>query len=296
MCELLLPLLQSPEYARAVRLMGINVRCIRQRCDGSETLWWQVQSRNFAVLGQVDMVSRGPVAPQGRPTNSWLYNFRRWQDGRPLVLNAAGIPPDDLRGAGFWPLMTPTSVALLPLCDPDHMRATLHQKWRNRLNKALTTGLHVSQVPLGQRHWILKAEEKQAAQRGYRTLPRVFAQAYAKANPGAALVWEVRRNTEPLAAVLVLRHGPMCTWHIGHVTPQGRQVNAMNLALWTAMCWLSEAGHKCLDLGILNTDDAAGVARFKLGTGAGIQKLGGTWLHLGSLAPLARRLPTVLAA
>lgn len=94
----------------------------------------------------------------------------------------------------------------------------------------------------------------------------------------------------------MLRHGRMATWQIGHVTPEGRKSCAMNLALWAAIVWLAEAGHACLDLGLLNSDDAPGLAHFKLGTGARVQGLGGTWLHYGALAPFARRLPGRLAA
>ena len=116
------------------------------------------------------------------------------------------------------------------------------------------------------------------------------------ASPGRALVFEARHRGAPMAAALILRHGRMATWQMGHVTEQGRALNAMNLVLWRAMDWLAAQGHGMLDLGLINSDDAPGLARFKLGTGAMVQRLSGTWLHLGALAPLARRLPSRLAA
>jgi hypothetical protein len=70
----------------------------------------------------------------------------------------------------------------------------------------------------------------------------------------------------------------------------------MNLALWQAICHAAEAGHGVLDLGPVNSDDAPGLAHFKLGTGAYIHRLSGTWLYHPALAPLARRLPSCLAA
>ena len=88
----------------------------------------------------------------------------------------------------------------------------------------------------------------------------------------------------------------MATWQIGVARAEGRRLNAMNLLLWEAMGWLSDEGHETLDLGTLNTQDSPGLARFKLGTGAMAQRQGGTWLHAGPLAPLARRLPLRLAA
>jgi hypothetical protein len=296
MRDLLCPLPQSEEYARALRAMGLSVRAMCQSDVAGTRMCWQVQSRRFGPLGRIDLISRGPVVPEGRDATQWLYHFGRWQDGRPLLLNAAGLAGADLRAAGFWPLLTPGCLGIVDLGDTAGMRRALAQKWRNRLNRAEALGLRVSHAPLDAAHWLLEAERVQARQRGYRGLPPGLALALARTSPGAARFWEVRDATGPLAAVLVLRHGPMATWQIGHVTPAGRRVPAMNLALWSAMCWLADAGHRCLDLGVLNTDDAAGLSHFKLGTGARVERLGGTWLHLGALAPLARRLPRVLAA
>jgi lipid II:glycine glycyltransferase (peptidoglycan interpeptide bridge formation enzyme) len=83
---------------------------------------------------------------------------------------------------------------------------------------------------------------------------------------------------------------------MGVSLPEGRRLNAMNALLWEAMRWLARQHHDRLDLGILNSDDAPGLTRFKLGTGAVPHRLGGTWLHMGTLAPFARHLPTALAA
>lgn len=59
MSDLLLPLPQSGEYARALDLLGVPVRTLRQTCGGQDRLLWQVQSRRFGPLGRVDMISRG---------------------------------------------------------------------------------------------------------------------------------------------------------------------------------------------------------------------------------------------
>ncbi|PYG34601.1 acetyltransferase (GNAT) family protein [Pelagimonas varians] len=291
-----LPLPQSPEYARACDAIGRPIRLCKREAHGEVRLLWQIQSRKFGPLGRVDMVSRGPVAATPDDRASWLDRWQHWHDGRPLILNADGMGAVDLRRAGFWPLMTPASLAILPLGTREQMRAAIKQKWRNRLNKAETASLKVTRHALDARHWILGAEIAQSRKRGYRGLPPAFSAAYSKVNPGQALVFEARHNGKPVAAALVLRHGSMATWQIGSSTPAGRQLNAMNLVLWRMMNWLSDQGHDMLDLGLLNRDDAPGLAHFKLGTGAYIHQLGGTWLHQGALAPLARHLPMRLAA
>lgn len=294
--SLTFPLPQSPEFARACDLLSIPLRLLKRESRRRVTLSWQVQSRHFGPLGRVDLVSRGPVADEPGALEDWARRWRHWHDGRPLILNADGIDARTLCDSGFWPLMTPASLALLPLGPDAQMRAALHQKWRNRLNRVLREDVTVTSRVLPPDHWVLAAEVAQARAKGYRGLPPGVSVAFARANPGAARVYEARHSGRPVAAALVLRHGRMATWQIGHSTEQGRQINAMNLVLWEAMRDLHARGHDLLDLGVLNTDDAPGLTRFKLGTGAVAHRLGGTWLHIGCLAPVARWLPQRLCA
>lgn len=296
MTDLPVPLPQSPEFARTCDAIGRPVRTCKREARGAVRLLWQIQSRRFGPLGRVDMVSRGPVAASPDDRASWLDQWQNWHDGRPLILNADGMKAADLRRAGFWPLMTPASLAMLPLGPREQMRAAQKQKWRNRLNRAEASDLRVTRHALDRNHWILGAELKQARKGGYRGLPPAFSAAFSKVNPGKAVVFEARHRGQPVAAALILRHGPMATWQIGSSSPEGRKLNAMNAVLWRAMVWLAEQGHTALDLGLLNRDDAPGLAHFKLGTGAYIHQLGGTWLHQGALAPIARRLPMQMVA
>ncbi|MCT4557432.1 MAG: GNAT family N-acetyltransferase [Pelagimonas sp.] len=293
--SLCLPLQQSPEYARACEAMGLNLRACKREQGGDLRLWWQVQSRRFKPLGRVDMVSRGPVGRTPDDLRDWLDRWQHWHDGRPLVLNAEGMRATWLRKAGFWPLMTPATIALLDLGPPEVMRAAQHQKWRNRLTKAQSSAVKVTRHALTPQHWLLHQELEQARDKGYRPLPPALCAAYTRANPGQAVVFEARHRGDIIAGAVMLRHGPMATWQIGHSFPEGRKMNAMNLILWQAMCWLAERGHVCLDLGLLNDQDAPGMTRFKLGTGAKAHRLAGTWLHSGVLAPMARLLPMRLA-
>ncbi|ETX28762.1 hypothetical protein RISW2_04485 [Roseivivax isoporae LMG 25204] len=209
------------------------------------------------------------------------------------MLNADGPDPATLRAAGWWPLLTPGTVALLPLGDADSLRAGLSGKWRNRLARAEEAGMRVTRRPLppDPDHWVLAAEARQARARGYRGWPPRLAAAYAAATPGGAQLFVAERAGVPLAGLVLLVHEGSATWQIGVSGPEGRQAGAMPLLLWRAMLWAAARGLAQLDLGTLNTDDAPGLARFKLGTGARAHRLGGTWLHAGALAPLARRLP-----
>lgn len=46
---------------------------------------------------------------------------------------------------------------------------------------------------------------------------------------------------------------------------------------------LAASGHTTFDLGLVETDNAASLARFKLRTGALLRKLGGTWIAIPGL-------------
>jgi len=283
-----LPLQQSPHYARTLRALGLPVRC-----GNAPGLRWVAQSRRLPLLGELSLISRGPVFSSPMPPD-WLALCRGGHRG-PLLLNADGLPPDRLRAEGFWPLLTPATLALLPLSTEPEMRAAMHGKWRNRLNRSAAHRLQIRRRPLTPDHWLLHAEEKQSRRKRYRTLPPALIAAFAHANPGAALIWEARHDGQAVAAIAILRHGPTATWQIGVSHPEGRRLCAMNALLWAAMRWLASQGHTSLDLGILTSDVAPGLARFKLGTGAWPHRLGGTWLYHPGLAPLARHLPDRLS-
>lgn len=290
-----LPLPQSPHFAAACRLLGAEVARHEAAFAPGGSGVWQVQARRLPLLGRVEMISRGPVLPPGVALADWLARWQAERSGHALLLNAPPTPPGVLRAAGFWPLMTAATVALLPLARPPEMRAALHQKWRNRLARAERQGLSLHRVAPRADHWMFRAEAEQRRDRGYRALPAALALAFARANPGHVWLYEAREWTAPVAAMLFLRHGRMASYQIGVTLPRGRETGAHNLILWRAMCDLAQAGHGLLDLGSVNTRDTPGLARFKLGTGARAECLGGTWLWHRWTAPLARRLPLWMA-
>ena len=91
-------------------------------------------------------------------------------------------------------------------------------------------------------------------------------------------------GTTPVVAMLFLCHGPVATYHIGWSGPKGRAMGAHNLILASAMEWLADRGHLWLDLGVLDTQANPGLARFKIGAGARVRPMGGTWLRLPHLS------------
>ncbi|ETX14500.1 hypothetical protein OCH239_02750 [Roseivivax halodurans JCM 10272] len=275
---------QSDEFFHAARALGWPVERGRAPCG---TCWIE-QRRRLPLFGPVRLISRAPAG------TGWLAAAAR---PGPLLLNAEEGRDADLWRAGFWPILTPATLATLPLGPEAQMRARLRQKWRNRLNAAQRAGVTVkaSALPADPRHWLLAAEAEQAQRRGYRGWPASLCAAWAETSAGAARLFVAHGEGATLAGAVVLLHGSTATWQVAVSLPEGRRTHAMNALLWEAMCWAAEQGYDRLDLGTIETKTAGGLAAFKLGTGAEPVRLGGTWLHHPVLAPMARRAPPAWA-
>ncbi len=209
----------------------------------------------------------------------------------PILLSPDSPCADQLSHLGAIPVMTPASVAEIDLTVPDDLRrARLHQKWRNRLTRAeAETRLRVTlstRAP-APGHWLFAADHALQRRRGYRNWPEALTMAYGRENPDQTLLCTAYDGRDPVAAMLFLRHGDAVTYHIGHSSDAGRRLSAHTLLLWQAACWCAAQGHRRLDLGLIDTQNAPGLARFKLGSGADARQLGGTWLWW---PPLGKRL------
>jgi len=78
--------------------------------------------------------------------------------------------------------------------------------------------------------------------------------------------------------MLFLIHGRRATYHVGWTSEAGRDNAAHNLILWTAMKELKARGVATLDLGGVNTQSGAGIARFKLETGGAVLRRAGAYV------------------
>lgn len=268
MTDLIAPLTQSEEFERTCIMLGLSVE--RFSTAGASCL---LQSRKLPLIGSFHLVSRGPVANDPEDARALLRDVRRRTKG-PLVVNASKDDPDR---AGIR-IAKGASLAMTDLMSPEDMRSRLNQKWRNQLKKAEASRLKVEDQPLSaQRHdWFLKAEANQQKSRGYRAYPGGFLLAFSAANQAKARLYSANLDGQPVAGMLVLMHGRMATYQAGVTTDSGRSSCAHNLLLWQIMCDLQSRGFSCLDLG--RADLSPGLRRFKLGSGARIENLAGTYL------------------
>ncbi|MFY0309276.1 GNAT family N-acetyltransferase [Leisingera sp. D0M16] len=276
---------QSPEFARALRACGQAPVTLPQLQD-----MLVLQQRLPGGL-PLAMMNRA-VIPDPEALREALQAHALGRT--PLILSPETRTPD-LARIGAVPLMSPAHAALLDLSGtPDQRRAALHQKWRNRLKHGESQNLRLTRqnLPHDPLHWLFEADAKQQGTRSYRSWPIGLTLAYAQQNKGQAKLFQAFEGKEAVAAVLILLHGTGATYHMAHTTARGKQLSAHNLLLWETASWLAAKGIRQLDLGLINTEDAPGLARFKLGTGARLRRLGGTW---GWWPPLGRLLRPLAA-
>ena len=98
--------------------------------------------------------------------------------------------------------------------------------------------------------------------------------------PDALRIWQGRLDGDIAAAMAFVRHGGSATYHLGWASDAARRVGVHSVMLMAAATALKQEGVRWLDLGLVDTDRAPGLARFKLGTGAALRQLGATVLVL----------------
>ncbi|MCX7289333.1 MAG: GNAT family N-acetyltransferase [Rhodobacterales bacterium] len=257
-----LPLQQSVVYADAVKACGAKVRWLTLCCGDA-----------LAVeRGRMRLVSRGPVWDAGATADDKrraLRQLARWP-GLTLV-----TPEEPISGLGLIPLVTPMHHAIWDLSPG--LRPGMAATWRNHLATALRAGLRIEPGGPGTLHHLLTAETAQRRSRRYRALPVAFTHAL---DPGALRLWQWRQDGQLGAAMAFIRHGTSASYHLAWGSDAARQACVHTAMLTRAAEALFAEGVRWLDLGSVNTEAAPGLARFKLGTGATLHRLGPTLLVL----------------
>lgn len=187
--------------------------------------------------------------------------------------------PEAVKTLRSIPLMTPTTNALLDL--PVAINS-LHGKWRNSLKRAQNSGLRSRHIACTSKMLLalLQTDQRQQADKSYRALPAEFTLNWHQIAPDDLRLITVSKVGETLATALFIRHGNTATYHIAHTTDEGRKLSAQRLALWRGFSDFAVQGVRQIDLGIIDTVNAPGLARFKLGTGATAQQFGPTVLAI----------------
>ena len=179
-------------------------------------------------------------------------------------------------------VMTGYASAWVDLDPPaEALKAGLSGPWRNQLRRAEKEKLSMVVSNGGQDlDALLSRHDENRKKRGFGGPNGRFIRALIEGTSDRqdAVVVTARQAKQPVAGVLVLRHGRSATYYAGWTSDEGRAVHAHNALLWRAMTHLQKAGVTWLDVGGLDTTNAAGIARFKLGLGGEVFTLAGSYL------------------
>lgn len=287
------PLQQDWAWGDALALSGVPVLRARLESDaGAPLAIAQFIARRLGGLLSVGLCSRGPLfladasagssAPAGSVAACRLL-ARGIALRRPRLVFVA--PELDVPLLGLHRMVTGQSVVQLDLArTPEALRAAMHPKWRNRLVAAERAGLRAQRVGSrpAQYRWLLEREVAQRGRRGYWALPAGFVEAWQQAAAPAEdeplLTLRVDQGREPIAGMMFLVRGASALYHVGWADARGREAGAHPLLLWQAMLLLRERGVRRLELGAVDTQRGAALARFKIGSGGRVIGFSGTWL------------------
>ena len=281
---------QDWAYGSCMKAMGVACWRVRVEAEGRTVALAQFIGRRLAGLVTVALCSRGPVWTESLTAADKAEVYRRLRTGLPAMrprfaLFTPDEPASESLGLSPWRrIMTGYATVTLDLTQtPEQLRAAFDGKWRNRLVAAESAGLTVQRLGANpaQWRWLLDQEDTMREQRGVAGLPSGFIERYIQARKSAAhtvLTLRADHQGERVAAMMWLLHGSAATYQVGWSNDTGRQLNAHNLLLWQSIEALQQRGIRLLDLGGVNTQRSAGIARFKLGTGGRVLTLAGTYL------------------
>lgn len=293
-----LPLQQHSGYGLAAMESGATVRQLLITGEHNQPLAKaMIMDKRIAGLIHFSTIFRGPVwlAPELSPKDkatickavSLDYQKWRWQFlSMQPECDVSSPEAAALKTAGLKRVMSGFSTAWLDLRpDTDTIRNGLNGKWRNQLVKAeqLEADLQINIGGSKRRHfdWLLEREVAHQSIKGYQAMPISWLDSWiaaSKQTDAGVLSVTIIEGGLKIAGGLFLLHDNSATYHIGWTGTRGRKICAQNLLLWHAIKALKKRGIQFLDLGGMNSETLAGIARFKLGTGAKPIQLSGAWM------------------
>lgn len=284
------PLQQDWAYGSTMVSLGARVLRARVEADGVTVAQAQCIVRQYSPWLSFALCTRGPLWLQPLPAKDKAQAYRLLRQTLPLgglkfMVVTPDEPLDDALGLPrIRRVMSGYCTVLLDISQPlEVLRAQLDRRWRHRLTGAEKSELNVQRMGTnpGQYRWLLDAEMQQRAERHLDGMPLVWFERYAESRKQPSrnlLSLRADIGRERLAGMMFLIHGQAATYQVGWTSDQGRDLHAHNLMLWRGIEALQERGVRLLDLGGVNTQRSAGVARFKMATGGTVKQLAGSYL------------------
>ena len=283
------PLQQDWAYGSTMLVSGGTVIRAAIQAEGKTVGLAQCVVRRFGNFGGVALCTRGPLWLSPLNGKDKAHAYRSLRQSLPVKgLRFLFVTPNEpsSEDVGLSPLkrvMTGYSTALLDLTPSmADLRAGLEKRFRHRVGGAEKSDLTVHRVGtnVGQYRWLMDAEQQQRDNRSLQGMPLHFVDAYiaSRKQPGHnVLTLRADIGRDRVAGMMFLLHGQAATYQIGWTSDAGRDAHAHNLLLFKGMEALKERGIRSLDMGGINTGRSAGIARFKISTGAKVLTLAGTF-------------------
>ena len=284
------PLQQDWAYGSTMLVSGGTVIRAAIQADGKTVGLAQCVVRRFGNFGGVALCTRGPLWLAPLSGKDKAHAYRSLRQSLPVKgLRFLFVTPnepisEDLGLSSFKRVMTGYATALIDLTPSmADLRAGLDQRFRQPLASAEKSDLTVHRVGtnVGQYRWLMDAEQQQRDKRGFQGMPLHFVDAYIASRKQPVhnvLILRADLGRDRVAGMMFLLHGQAATYQIGWNSDVGREAHAHHLLLFQAMEALKERGIRELDLGGINIARSAGVARFKISTGAKVLTFAGTYL------------------
>lgn len=284
---------QSAAYHRTCAALGQKTLCLTLGDVSAPQGQAHILFRQVPVIGTIAAITGGPIWAEdlSSPHKQCALNalIRQLKPKARAVLITAPSNSDPIAETAI-PIMTGATSAVWTLNGD--LRRNLHQKWRNRLKKAESSGLTIltQPIPRDPTHWLYQANATQGQTKSFRPYPVSFYSAWAQSNGATSgVLYTAHLKAEPIAAALILHHRSSASYQIGWSNDLGRQLSAQNLLLFQAATQFQAQGIRTLDLGLIDTVRAPDLARFKLGTGAQAHRHGPTTLTAPFTAFFAKK-------
>jgi hypothetical protein len=285
------------DWAYGEAMQSLGTRCLRAAVIHDDRLVGIAQFlvRRIGGVAALALCSHGPVWSADLLQADREHACRllkrsapvRWP--RAILLTPDAVSADTAGVSRSVRVMTGHATVRIDLTqETPALRAAMHGKWRNRLAAAERSTLKVQKVggKPAQYRWLLDRELAQRSEKRYIALPDGFVEAWQVAcgqagrdgRTDAMLTLRADLGRDAVAGMLFLIHGEAATYQVGWVGDAGRDLGAHNLLLWQGMQMLKAQGIRMLDLGGVDTERGAGIARFKIGSGGEVLMLAGTYL------------------
>ncbi len=150
-------------------------------------------------------------------------------------------------------------------------RANLKSNWRGALQKAEKSAVKIEWDTEGKlASWMLSHYERDKRDKGYSgASPQLLDNiALFSARQKSIVIGRATLDSNDIAGVMFIKHGRSATYQVGWSGDLGRANSAHHLLLWQGRNVLKDYDIRELDLGGVNDETAAGVKKFKCGTGA----------------------------